>query len=96
MSKPGNEILGVQSARNSMLASTLLASSVLVVAFEVIREFYLVVRRADHLDKEVSLGTYQMIGRDRRANWISPSSLFNVRDLPDRIILLLCPIHQGV
>ena len=43
MSRSGNEILGVQSARNSMLASTLLASSVLVVAFEVVREFYLAV-----------------------------------------------------
>lgn len=39
MSKEGKEILGVQSVRNSMLASTLLASSVLIVSFEILKEF---------------------------------------------------------
>ena len=51
MSRSGNEILGVQSARNSMLASTLLASSVLVVAFEVVREFYLAVCHMEELHR---------------------------------------------
>uniref|UniRef100_A0A7S4MP11 Uncharacterized protein n=2 Tax=Vannella robusta TaxID=1487602 RepID=A0A7S4MP11_9EUKA len=39
MTKEGKEILGVQSARNSLIASTLLASSALVIAFEMIKEF---------------------------------------------------------
>ena len=43
MTKQGGEILGVQSARNSMLAGTLLASSTLIIAFELIKEFYIVV-----------------------------------------------------
>ena len=43
MTKPGGEILGVQSVRNSMLAGTLLASSTLVIAFELLKEFYTVV-----------------------------------------------------
>mmetsp|Transcript_29720 Transcript_29720/g.50796 ORF Transcript_29720/g.50796 Transcript_29720/m.50796 type:complete len:223 (-) Transcript_29720:33-701(-) len=47
MTKQGGEILGVQSARNSMLAGTLLASSTLIIAFELIKEFYIVGQEKD-------------------------------------------------